>query len=101
MLLIRFACSCLTLPRFRWFSAVPWHPLRGLAGESVSDAMQDRQVVEGIHARQLTRVDQAHEQIADASAASGFIEQRIPAVQNRFLQCAFNNAAIERGARNA
>src|SRR5438128_991317 len=63
---------------------VPRHPLRGLAGEPIGVPMQDGQIVEWIDVRKLTRVDQTHEQIADASTTLGFIEQGISAMQNRF-----------------
>ncbi len=63
--------------------------------------MQDCQIVEGIDVRKLTGIDQAHKQIADTSTTLGFIEQRIPAMQNCFLQGTLNNAAVERGAGNA
>ena len=80
---------------------VPGHPLRGFAGEPIGVPMQDGEIHERIDVGKLTRVDQAHEQIADASATLGFIEQRISAMQNGFLQGALHNGAVERGAGNA
>ena len=82
-------------------TVVPRHPLRGLAGEPICVSMQDGQIVEWIGVRKLTRVDQTHEQIADASTTLGFIEQRIPAMQDRFFQSTLNNGAVERSAWHA
>jgi len=48
--------------------------------------LQLGEVVEGIGSIQLAGVDQAHEQIADPGAVQRFVEERVLAVQNRFLQ---------------
>src|SRR5712692_10414047 len=70
-------------------------------GEPIGVPMQDGQIVEWIGARKLTRVDQTHEQIANASTTLGFIEQRISAMQNRFFQGPLDNGAVEWGAGHA
>jgi len=59
---------------------VPGHPLCGLTGEPVGVAKQGGQIVEAIHVRQLTTIDQAHEQVANASTTLGFVEEIIPPI---------------------
>src|SRR5262249_6149867 len=59
------------------------------------------QIVERIHVRQLTWINQAHEWIADAGATLGFIEQTIASMQNRFFQGAFDDATVQRRTSNA
>jgi len=63
---------------------IPGHPLRRFAGEPIEVPKQRGQIVEGIHLRELTRVDQTHIQIADASTALGFVEETISAAMETF-----------------
>ena len=44
--------------------------------------LQLGEIVEGVDAVQFTRVDQAHEQVADAGAVLGLVEVGVFAVQN-------------------
>src|ERR1039458_7193863 len=53
--------------------------------------LQLGQVVEWVGAAQFAGVNQAHEQVADAGPILGLVEQRVLAMQNRFLQCSFAN----------
>ena len=48
--------------------------------------LQDGEVVERIGARQLTRVNQTHKEIADVGAGGRLIEERVPPMEDRFLQ---------------
>ncbi len=61
--------------------------------------LQLGQVVERIGVIQLAGVDQAHEQIADAGSVLGLVEQRILAVQNRFLQGPLADVVVQRSTR--
>jgi len=48
--------------------------------------LQRGQVVEGIGAVQLTRMNQAHEEVADLRAVLCLVEQRIFSMQDGLLQ---------------
>ena len=52
-------------------------------------------VLEGIGSVEFTCVDQTHEQVAHAGAVDSLVEERISAVQNRFLQCTFDYVVID------
>ena len=60
--------------------------------------LQLGEVVEGIGSIQLAGVDQAHEQIADTGAVQRSVEERVLAVQNRFLQGTLDDVVVERCA---
>src|SRR5271166_1008269 len=61
--------------------------------------LQLGEVVEGVDAAQFASVNQAHEQVADTSPILGLVEQRVLAVQNRFLQGSFANVVVQRCPR--
>jgi hypothetical protein len=53
--------------------------------------LQFDQIVEWIDTVQLTGVDQAHKKIAHLRTLQRLVEQRVLAIQNRFLQAALDN----------
>ena len=59
--------------------------------------LQLDQIVEWIDTVQLTGMDEAHEQIGHVRAFQRLVEQRVLAIQNRFLQTALK-ALLSRGA---
>ncbi len=69
---------------------VPGHPLRRMRGQLRFMPLQFDQIVERVDAVQFTGVDQAHEQIAHMRAFQRLVEQRVLAIQNRFLQATFD-----------
>ena len=80
-------CRC-GEPRQR-LAVVPGHPVRRLLFQFLGMPLQLSQIIERIDTVQLACVYQTHEQIADSGAVQCFIEEYIPAVQNRFSQGAF------------
>ncbi len=72
-------------PRQR-LAVIPGHPLRWVGRQLPGMPLQLGEVVEGIGSIQLAGVDQAHEQVTGLGAVQRFVEERILAVQNRFLQ---------------
>jgi hypothetical protein len=54
--------------------------------------------IEGIGSVQLAGENQAHEQVADAGSVQRFVEERVLAVQNRFLQGTLDDVVVERRA---
>ena len=51
--------------------------------------------IERIGPTQLGAVDQAHEDVADIRAIFRFIEERVLAMQNRFLQSSFAKIVVQ------
>src|SRR4029077_4811981 len=82
-------------------AVIPRHPLLRTAGHQLAVFLQRGQVVEGIGITELARVDEAHKQVANVSPVLGLIEERVLAVENRFLQCSFAKVIIQRGPRLA
>lgn len=54
-----------------------------------------REVVERIGSIQLAGVNQAHEQIAGMRSAQCLVKQRVSAIEDRFLQSAFDQIVID------
>ena len=77
-------------------AVVPRHPLRWVGRQFLGVPLQLGQIVERVGAAQLAGVDQAHEQVADLRPVQGPIEQGVLAVQNRPLQCSFDQIVIQR-----
>jgi hypothetical protein len=63
--------------------------------------LQCGQVVEGIGITELARVDEAHEQVPNMGTVLSFVEERVLAVENRFLECSFAKVVIQCGPRLA
>ena len=80
------------------FAVVPGHPELGAGRERVGVPLQLRQVVERVDLIQLTGVDQAHEQVADAGPVLRLVKQSIFAMQDGLLQCPLAHIVIQRGA---
>jgi len=53
------------------------------------------QVLERVNSVQLTGMNQTHEQIARVRSIQRLIEERIPAIQNRFLQSALDDVVVD------
>lgn len=68
---------------------VPRHPLLWVALQ-LGMPLQLGQIVERIGFVQLAGVDQTHEQIADSGAIQRLVKERVPPVQNGFLQSTLN-----------
>lgn len=83
------------------FSVIPRHPLLRTAGHQLAVFLQRVQVMEGIGIAELARVDEAHEHVANVSPVLGLIEERVLAVENRFLQCSLAKVIIQWGPRLA
>jgi hypothetical protein len=66
-------------------AVVPRHPLRWAFFQFIRVALQLGEVVEGIGVTQFGAVNQAHEDVADIRAIFRFIEERVLAMQDRFL----------------
>jgi len=49
------------------------------------------QILKGVDAFQLARVNQTHEEIADVRAVRRLEEERVFSVENRFLQASFDD----------
>src|SRR5262245_12237924 len=79
------------------FAVVPRHPELGAGRELVSVSLQLGQVVERVGPVQLAGVDQAHEQVANAGAVAGLVEQGVLAVQDGLLQRALAQVVVQRG----
>ena len=60
--------------------------------------LQLGQIVERIGSVQFAGVDQTHEQITDPGAVQRFVEERVLAVQNRFLQGTLDDVVVDRRA---
>ncbi len=69
----------------------------GAGRERVGVPLQLGQVVERVGLVQLAGVDQAHEQVADAGAVPGLVEQGVLAVQDRLLQRPLAQVVVQRG----
>src|SRR3989339_789637 len=70
-------------------AVVPGHPAAGLRGGFRGVALELGEIVKWIDSAEFARVDQAHEDVPDASPAGRFVEQGIPPVADRLLDCAF------------
>jgi hypothetical protein len=68
------------------FEEVPRHPRRRIRHQLTGVPLELGEVVERIGVRQLTGVDQAHEQVAHLGAVQGAIKQRIFAMQYGALE---------------
>jgi hypothetical protein len=71
-------------------------PMAAAAAPQGAAAVQSDSRTDSPH--QLTGVNQAHEKIAHSGTVDRFIEERIPAVESRFLQGSFDDIVIQRGS---
>ena len=58
-------------------------------------ALERDQVVKGVDLAQLGRVDQAHEDVADARAVLGLEKEGVLSVKDRLLEGSFANVVID------
>ena len=65
------------------------------AGQFFAVLLQFGQILKGIGLTKLAGVNQAHEQVSNMGTVLGFVEERVLAVQNRFLQGSFANIIIK------
>lgn len=79
----------------------PGHPGRRCFGNSLVMALQRDEVTEDVDLGELSGVDDAHKQIADASAVDGLVEESGLAMQDGLLQDAFTQVVVEWRARDA
>ena len=70
-----------------------------MCSDSGSVKLQLCEVLGGIGSVELTGVDQGHEEIAHGGAVQRLVEQCIPAIQNRFFQCPFDDIVVDWRAR--
>src|SRR5262249_20800796 len=92
MILSRMRCmrQCLTV--------TPRHPCRPIGSQFWRVPLQLGQIVKRVDARELTGMDQAHEQISQLSAVKRLIKQRVLAVEHSALQCLFTDVVVQRSA---
>jgi hypothetical protein len=64
---------------------IPWHPVRRVGGKLLGMPLQLSKVAEGVHIIELGGVNEAHVQIAYLGPIQRFVEERVFAMQNRFL----------------
>ena len=57
------------------------------------------EIVERVGSVQFAGMDQTHEQVADSGAVQRPVKQRIPSVQNSFLQRTLNDVVVDGRAR--
>jgi hypothetical protein len=80
---------------------VPRHPRRRIRHQLTGVPLELGEVIERIGVRQLTGVDQTHEQVAHFGAMQGAIKQRIFAMQYSAFEGAFADIVIEGRTRIA
>ena len=68
---------------------VPRQPAGGGSRQFSPVSVQLGKIIERVGAAQLSRVDQAHEQVANTRSVFRPVEQRVFAMQDRFLQRSF------------
>ena len=67
-------------------AVIPGHPFRRLLFQLLGVALQLGEIVERVGSIQFAGMDQTHEQIAYPGAVQRLIEERVLAMQDRFLQ---------------
>jgi len=78
------------------FRIIPGHPLRRRAGYVICVFLNCGEIVEWVGLTQLASMNETHEQVSRLRSIHRLIEQRIFAMQNRTLQCAFAKIVIKR-----
>ncbi len=76
-------------------AVVSGHPFRRVLFQLFGLPLQLGEVVKGISSVQLAGMDQAHEQVTDFGAVQSLIEERVFAVQDRFLESSFDDIIFD------
>src|SRR5208283_5503804 len=74
----------------------PWQPLARGRRQFCRVALQLGEILERVRAAQLARVNQRHEQVADARSVLGPIEERVLPVKDGLFKGAFDDIVVER-----
>ena len=77
---------------------IPGKPVCGRPGHSGTVFQQCREILEGVFSRQLTGVNEAHEDIAHVSSMKGLVEIAVFTMEHRHLQDPFTEVVVEWGS---
>jgi len=83
----------------RWLILVaPRHPSAGILCKLGGISQESCEVLEGVYAHEITRVDKAHEKVSHPGSPLGLVEKGVAPVSNGHLQGPFTNVVIDCGA---